>query len=83
MTITGAIVIYVIIWWIVFFTILPLNIKSQLDNQKIYPGSEPSAPSDPKIKKRIFSTTLISTILFIIIYILTSFNIINIRELLS
>ena len=74
MSITGAIVIYVILWWIVFFTILPLNIKSPVDNQKIYPGSEPGAPSDPKIIKRIFSTTLISTILFIIIYILTSFN---------
>ena len=83
MSITGAIVIYVILWWIVFFTILPLNIKSQLDNQKIYPGSEPGAPSDPKIIKRIFSTTLISTILFIIIYILIGFNVINIRELLS
>ena len=45
MSITGSIVTYVILWWIILFLLLPFKIKSQLDDKKIYPGTEPGAPS--------------------------------------
>ena len=65
------------------FFILPFKIKSQLDDQKIYPGSEPGAPSNPRILKKVFYTTIITSILFTIIFILSYFNVINIRDFLT
>ena len=34
MGITGSIIVYVLIWWIVFFSILPVGIKSNKENLK-------------------------------------------------
>ena len=35
-----------------FFYCYPFKIKSQLDDKKIYPGTEPGAPSNPRILKK-------------------------------
>ena len=52
MGITGSIIIYVMIWWIVFFSILPIGIQS---NKEIFKdsieGFDPGAPKNPKIGK--------------------------------
>ena len=69
MGITGSIIVYVLIWWIVFFSILPIGIISQ--NKKIeqnYGGNDPGAPKNPNILKKFIITTSISTILFLVIY---------------
>ena len=83
MSITGSIVTYVILWWIILFLLLPFKIKSQLDDKKIYPGTEPGAPSNTRILKKVFYTTIITSILFTIIFILSYFNVINIRDFLT
>ena len=83
MSITGSIVTYVILWWIILFLLLPFKIKSQLDDKKIYTGTEPGAPSNPRILKKVFYTTIITSILFTIIFILSHFNVINIRDFLT
>ena len=83
MSITGSIVTYVILWWIILFLLLPFKIKSQLDDKKIYPGTEPGAPSNQRILKKVFYTTIITSILFTIIFILSYFNVINIRDFLT
>ena len=83
MSITGSIVTYVILWWIILFLLLPFKIKSQLDDKKINPGTEPGAPSNPRILKKVFYTTIITSILFTIIFILSYFNVINIRDFLT
>ena len=60
MGITGAIIIYISIWWIVFFSILPIGIKSQ--NQEFkdnLTGNDPGAPKNPQIAKRFLITTII------------------------
>ena len=47
MSITGSIVIYVIIWWIVFFSLLPVDVNRN-KNVKIE-GEDPGSPENPKI----------------------------------
>ena len=84
MGVTGAIIIYISIWWIVFFSILPIGIKSQ--NIKISDelhGNDRGAPKNPKIKKKFFITTLITSIIFLIIYYLVSQDYLNLRGYLQ
>ena len=84
MGITGSIIVYVLIWWIIFFSVLPVGIQSNKEKfkEKIE-GVDPGAPINPKIGKKFLITTLITSIIFIVIYYLVEFNLLNIREYLQ
>ena len=83
MGITGSIIVYVLIWWIIFFSVLPVGIQSNKEKfkEKIE-GVDPGAPINPKIGKKFLITTLITSIIFIVIYYLVQLNLLNIREYL-
>ena len=80
MSITGSVVIYVIIWWIVFFSILPIDVNRK-KNLKVE-GEDPGSPENPKILRKFIYTTLISTVIFLIIYYLVQYNYLNLRNFL-
>ncbi len=84
MGITGSIIVYVLIWWIIFFSVLPVGIQSNKEKfkEKI-DGIDPGAPINPKIGKKFLITTLITSIIFIVIYYLVEFNLLNLREYLQ
>ena len=84
MGITGSIIVYVLIWWIIFFSVLPVGIQSNKEKfkEKI-DGIDPGAPINPKIEKKFLITTLITSIIFIVIYYLVKFNLLNLREYLQ
>ena len=84
MGITGSIIVYVLIWWIIFFSLLPVGIQSKKEKfiEKIE-GIDPGAPNNPKIAKKFLITTIITSIIFIVIYYLVKFDLINLREYLQ
>ena len=84
MGITGSIIVYVLIWWIIFFSVLPVGIQSNKEKfkEKIE-GVDPGAPINPKIGKKFLITTLITSIIFIVIYYLVETNLLNLREYLQ
>ncbi|MAJ86193.1 MAG: hypothetical protein CL687_04455 [Candidatus Pelagibacter sp.] len=84
MTLTGAIVIYIIIWWIVFFSSLPIGItQNDKKFEENIKGIDPGSPKNPNIGKKFFYSTLITTIIFIIIHYMVKEQYLNIRELLD
>ncbi|MEM8978480.1 MAG: DUF1467 family protein [Pseudomonadota bacterium] len=58
MSITSAIVLYAVIWFMTFLVVLPLNMKTQGDMGEVVPGTHKSAPADPQIKRKAWITTL-------------------------
>ena len=80
MSATGLAIIYIIIWWIVFFAILPIDV----DRKKIekIEGEDPGSPENPKILKKFIYCTGITTILFTIIYFLMRFEYLNLRNII-
>ena len=84
MGITGSIIVYIIIWWIVFFSVLPVGIQSnkEIFKEKIE-GMDPGAPKNPKIAKKFFITTLITSIIFLVIYYLVEIDLLNLRKFLQ
>ena len=80
MSITGLAIIYIIIWWIVFFAILPIYVERK-KLVKIE-GEDPGSPENPKMIKKFIYCTGITTILFIIIYLLMKFEYLNLRNIL-
>ena len=84
MGITGSIIVYVLIWWMIFFSILPIGIQS---NKKKFKeridGVDQGAPNNPKIGKKFLITTIITSLIFVVIYYLVKFNLLNLREYLQ
>jgi predicted secreted protein len=68
LSITGSLIIYVLIWWIVFFALLPIDVnREKRDNIK---GIDPGAPENPKIIKKFAYSTLITYIIIKIIEVI-------------
>ena len=65
MTITSAIVLLSVYWFIILFIILPINVTTQNDERNIIEGTAPSSPVNPNLKRKFFITTLVSVILWI------------------
>ena len=84
MGITGSIIVYVLILCIIFFSILPVGIQSNKEKFKEnIEGIDPGAPKNPRIAKKFLITTIITSIIFIVIYYLVRFNLLNLREYLQ
>ena len=84
MGITGSIIVYVLIWWIIFFSVLPIGIQS---NKEVFKeqieGIDPGAPKNPKIAKKFLITTIITTMIFLVIYYLVQADLLNLRKFLQ
>ena len=81
MSITGLAIIYIIIWWIIFFAILPIDVN-RVKTIKVE-GEDPGSPENPKMLKKFVYCTVITTILFTIIYVLMKFEYLNLRNIIS
>ena len=60
-----GVLIYVIIWWIVVFTILPIGIRKQ---DKVEKGHAEGAPQNPQILKKFIITSLIAFVLWLLVF---------------
>ena len=80
MSVTGSIILYVLIWWIAFFSILPIDVNRQKTNK--INGEDTGSPENPKMLKKFIYCTGITSIIFIIIYLLIKYEYFNLRNLI-
>jgi predicted secreted protein len=60
-----ALAIYVTIWWIVLFAVLPLGVRSAEEAGEDRPdGADPGAPVAPQLLKKAAITTVIAAVVF-------------------
>jgi len=64
MTITAALVLFSVTWFMVFFCVLPLRFQSQSEAGSVEPGTPRSAPADAQIAAKARLTTLVAAVLF-------------------
>tara|TARA_B100001115_G_C15577407_1_gene275669 strand:- start:4 stop:249 length:246 start_codon:yes stop_codon:yes gene_type:complete len=81
MSITGSLIIFVLIWWIIFFSLLPVDVDRK--HKGIVKGADKGSPENPKIAKKIIYTTIISSIIFIGIFTLVKYDYLNLRRFIS
>ena len=65
MTIASAIVVFVIVWWLVLFIVLPWGIR-RVENPEA--GHEPGAPVNPRLWLKAGITTAIALVVWGAIY---------------
>lgn len=59
-----AIAIYLTIWWIVLFAILPFGVRSAHEEENAPEGSDPGAPVAPQLALKALVTTVVSAAAF-------------------
>lgn len=76
MSLGGGLAVYFVVWWIVLFAMLPIGVRSQVEDGVVARGSDPGAPGQPMLLKKALWTTLIAAVLFAIIewFVRTQFN---------
>ena len=64
MTISSALAIYFIVWWVVLFAVLPFGVRSQHEEGEGAAGTDPGAPVAHGMVRKLIWTTIISAIVF-------------------
>lgn len=64
MNLTGGIVLYAVLWFLVMFILLPIRERSQEEAGAVVPGTPPGAPDNPRIGRKALWATLISAVLW-------------------
>jgi predicted secreted protein len=62
-----AFAVFLTIWFTVLFAILPIGVRSQAEVGEVVPGSEPGAPSAPRLWMKAGLTTLVSIVVFVVL----------------
>lgn len=63
-SISTAFAIYFVLWWVVLFAVLPFGVRSQIENGEEISGTDPGAPSVPRMARKLLWTTVISAAIF-------------------
>ena len=65
-TISTALAIYFVIWWITLFVTLPFGVRSQHEDGAGTDGTDPGAPVMARMAPKLIWTTVISAVVFAI-----------------
>ena len=63
-SISTAFAIYFVLWWVVLFAVLPFGVRSQIEDGEATEGTDPGAPTLPRMGRKLLWTTLVSAVLF-------------------
>ena len=63
-SISTALAIYFVMWWIVLFLTLPFGVRSQHEDGVGAPGTDPGAPILTRMGPKLLWTTIISAVIF-------------------
>jgi predicted secreted protein len=78
MTISSGIVVFFIIWWVAIFAVLPFGVKHPAVQDK---GIMNGTPLQPNMKKVVLYTTLLTIVLWLIVYALVQSDIISFSKI--
>ena len=72
-----AVAIYIFIWWIVLFAVLPFGVHTQDEAGSVVPGTPGSAPAKVRIVRIFLINTLVASIVFALVYSAIVFKVIT------
>lgn len=73
-----GVMVYVIVWWLVFFTALPFGARPP---EQTEPGHDVGAPEKPRLWMKALISSLIAGVLFAVIYYVIDADLISFRSM--
>ncbi|PLL11535.1 DUF1467 domain-containing protein [Tabrizicola sp. TH137] len=81
MSITSAIVLYAVSWFMVFFIVLPIRFVSQGDAGAVVPGTPPGAPATHVVARKARMTTWIAALVWLVLAGIVTSGVISVRDI--
>ena len=70
--------VYIVIWWLVIFMVLPWGVQP-VEQSDIEKGHAASAPLRAHMLRKVVATTIISAIVWLIVYVIMESEAISFR----
>ena len=82
MSLVTIVFIYLVVWWVTLFTILPLGVRSHWEEGIETPGGgDPSSPVDPKLKRKFFTTSWVAAVITGIVCLVLQFHLFHLPQM--
>ena len=81
MTITGAIVLFAVFWFLALYMILPLFVRSQEEVGEVEPGTSAGAPDQSMMKKKLIWATIAAIVMWIVAFAIIESGVISIDDI--
>ncbi len=82
MTIAFAIAIYLIIWWMVLFAMLPIGVRTQAEEGRGRRRGPPKARRTvPQLLAKIVATTVVASVVFAVVYLIVAHHLITLDDI--
>ncbi|MGF1454829.1 MAG: DUF1467 family protein [Alphaproteobacteria bacterium] len=65
----SGLVFFVIVWWVVLFTVLPIGVRSQQEADGVSWGTEPGAPARSRILVKFAVTTGLTALIWASVFV--------------
>ncbi len=66
MSALGLIVVFTIVWWLLFFMLLPIGIEPSKEQ---VPGQDPGAPARPLLWRKVLWATAAAAVLTVVVHV--------------
>jgi predicted secreted protein len=83
MTTATAVAVFFLIWWVVLFAVLPWGVRSQHEGGEVAPGTDPGAPTLPKLGRKLVWTTVVAGMIFSGCYVVYADRLIPLDSLMA
>jgi predicted secreted protein len=81
MDLVGGLAVYFILWWLVLFAVLPWGVRNTDETgEEAAPGTMPGAPVKAMMWRKLLATTIVSGIIFAILWWLFDSGILSLDE---
>jgi predicted secreted protein len=80
MSITAAIVLFAMVWFMVFFVVLALRFESQAEAGSVVPGTPKSAPSTENVGRKARVTTMFAVVIWAVLAGIIMSGMITVRD---
>jgi predicted secreted protein len=81
MTITAAIVLFAVTWWLTFFVVLPLRLTTQGDAGQVVPGTPAGSPAQEIVLRKAKITTLWAIPIWAALVVFIMSGVVSIRDI--
>ena len=74
----SGILVFVVLWWLVIFAVLPWGVRIPENPE---PGHATSAPEKPMLGRKVLATTAITAVLWVVVYLIVQSDWFSFREM--
>jgi predicted secreted protein len=78
-----AVATFILIWWITLFAVLPWGVRSQHEGADMAPGTDPGAPTNFRLGRKVLWTTLAAVVIYAVLSLIYIERLVTIDSLMA